>query len=479
MKIFNTLTMQKEEFVPIRPKEVKMYVCGVTVYDDCHIGHARSSVVFDVIRKYLKFKGFKVTFVKNFTDVDDKIIKKSNSTGIPYSELTKKYINSHNEDMKALLVDTPDHTPKATEFIKEMIELCLDLIEKGFAYEKNGDVYFSVRKFSEYGKLSNRSIDDLLSGARVDVNELKDDPLDFALWKSSKPGEPFWESPWGRGRPGWHIECSAMSSKILGIPFDIHGGGKDLVFPHHENEIAQSEASEGKTLAHYWVHNGFVNINREKMSKSLGNFFTIKEILREFDSEVLRYFLITTHYRSPLDFSQENLIEAENALDRIYTAFDEVYSYKVNKKSTDLMAEIEKVLVDFETKFTESMDDDFNTPLAIAAIFETVRSINIILTKKPDEESFKALIRTVEKIKEISLSVLGIIQKTPSEWFRQNLEIEESELKRMIEDRNLARQNKDFRKADEIREYLKTKGVELLDTLDGTKYRAKKIRRVK
>lgn len=476
MKLFNTLTMQKEEFIPIKPGYVKMYVCGVTVYDDCHIGHARSSVVFDVIRKYFKFKGFEVTFVKNFTDVDDKIIKKSNSTGIAWNELTEKYINSHNEDMKALLADTPDYTPKATDFIKEMINLCVELINRGFAYSKNGDVYFSVRKFDEYGKLSHRSIDDLLSGARVDVNELKDDPLDFALWKSSKPGEPFWESPWGKGRPGWHIECSAMSSKILGIPFDIHGGGKDLVFPHHENEIAQSEASEGKKFANYWVHNGFVNINKEKMSKSLGNFFTIKEILREFDPEVLRYFLITTHYRSPLDFSQENLIEAERALHRIYTSFDEVYSYKPQKKSNDLKDDIEKMITDFQNKFTESMDDDFNTPLAIAAIFDSVKNINIILTKKPDEASLNMLISAVEKIKHISLNVLGIIQKTPYEWFRKNLEINESELLELIEKRNLARKNKDFAKADEIREYFREKGIEILDTLDGTKYRAKKIR---
>lgn len=479
MKIFNTLTMQKEEFVPIKPNEVKMYVCGVTVYDDCHIGHARSSVVFDVIRKYFNFKGFKVTFVKNFTDVDDKIIKKSNSSNIPWGELTEKYIKSHDEDMKALMVDTPDYTPKATEFIKEMIDICVELIKKGFAYEKDGDVYFSVRKFKEYGKLSHRSIDDLLSGARVDVNELKDDPLDFALWKSSKPDEPFWESPWGKGRPGWHIECSAMSSKILGIPFDIHGGGKDLVFPHHENEIAQSEASEGKTFANYWMHNGFVNINKEKMSKSLGNFFTIKEILKEFDPEVLRYFLITTHYRSPLDFSQENLIEAERALDRIYTAFDEVYSYKPPKKSMDLKTDIEKIFSDFQTKFIESMDDDFNTPLAIAAIFDSVRNINIILTKKPDNTSFDTLINTVEKIKEISFNVLGIIQKTPSEWFRQNLEIEESELMKMIDERNLSRKNRDFVAADKIRENLKSKGIEILDTLEGTKYRAKRIRGLK
>ncbi|UOD34694.1 cysteine--tRNA ligase [Deferribacteraceae bacterium V6Fe1] len=476
MEIFNTMTLKKETFEPIHDDEVKMYVCGVTVYDDCHIGHARSSVVFDVIRKYLKYKGYKVTFVKNFTDIDDKIIKRSNELGISWKELTDRYIKSHDDDMAALMVDRPDYTPKATEFINEMIGLCERLIEKGYAYEKNGDVYFRVRAFKDYGKLSHRSIDDLLSGARVDINEIKEDPLDFALWKKSKENEPGWQSPWGLGRPGWHIECSAMSSKILGIPFDIHGGGKDLVFPHHENEIAQSEASEDKTFAKYWMHNGFVNINKEKMSKSLGNFFTIKDILKEFDREALRYFLLTTHYRSPLDFSQDNLIEAERALDRIYTALDEVKSYKPTKKSKNLAVEVEKAGNDFFEGFTKSMDDDFNTPAALSYLFEFVKALNIILTNKPDEQSYNLLLEIVEKVKSACLDVLGIIQKEPEEWFKANLIIDEDELNKLIEERNLARKNKDFAKADEIRDYLKEKGVELLDTLEGTKFRAKKIR---
>lgn len=476
MEIFNTMTLKKETFKPINDDEVRMYVCGVTVYDDCHIGHARSAVVFDVIRKYLKFKGYKVVFVKNFTDIDDKIINRSNELGISWRELTDRYIKSHDDDMAALLVEKPDYEPKATEFIGEMIKLCEILIEKGYAYEKGGDVYFRVRMFKDYGKLSHRSIDDLLSGARVDINEIKDDPLDFVLWKKSKENEPGWDSPWGVGRPGWHIECSVMSSKILGIPFDIHGGGKDLVFPHHENEIAQSEAAEGKTLAKYWVHNGFVNINKEKMSKSLGNFFTIKDILKEFDREVLRYFLLTTHYRSPLDFSRENLIEAERALDRIYTALDELKSYKPTKKSKDLTVDIEKMGNKFFDDFTKSMDDDFNTPSALSNLFEFIRSLNIILSNKPDEQSYELLLKVIEKVKGVSLGVLGIIQKEPEEWFRANLTIDEEELNTLIEERNLARKNKDFTKADEIRNYLKSKGIELLDTFEGTKFRAKKIR---
>jgi len=476
VEIFNTMTMKKEKFVPINQNEVRMYVCGVTVYDHCHIGHARSSVVFDVVRKYLKFKGYKVTFVKNFTDIDDKIIKRSNELNISWKELTEIYIRSHDEDMQALMVDKPDFAPKATEFVKDMIELCKKLIDKGYAYEKNGDVYFRVKKFKEYGKLSHRSLDDLLSGARVEINEQKEDPLDFALWKKSKENEPFWDSPWGKGRPGWHIECSIMSEKLLGIPFDIHGGGKDLVFPHHENEIAQSEAAFGKMLAKYWMHNGFVNINKEKMSKSLGNFFTIKDILKEFDKEVLRFFLITTHYRSPLDFSQENLIEVEKALDRIYTALDELNTYKPSKKSVSLIDDIVELKNDFMTKFTQSMDDDFNTPAAIAALFDAIKSLNIILQKKPDIDSYNILLYVVDEIKQICLNVLGIIQKEPADWFRSNLTISEEELQKLIDERNIARKNKDFKLADKIREDLKEKGIELLDTLDGTKYRAKRVR---
>jgi cysteinyl-tRNA synthetase len=310
----------------------------------------------------------------------------------------------------------------------------------------------------------------------VDVSEIKDDPLDFALWKKSKENEPAWESPWGPGRPGWHIECSAMSSKILGIPFDIHGGGKDLVFPHHENEIAQSEASEGKMFAKYWLHNGFVNINKEKMSKSLGNFFTIKDILKEFDPEVLRYFLLTTHYRSPLDFSRDNLIEAERALDRIYTALDELLTYRPVKKSKNLTEDVKKLEAGFIEGFTRSMDDDFNTPSALAHLFEFIKSLNIIISNKPDEESFTILESVVKKVRKICLDVLGIIQKEPEEWFKANLAIDEEELNKLIEERNLARKNKNFAKADEIRDYLKQKGVELLDTLDGTKFRAKRVR---
>lgn len=329
---FNTLSNTKEEFKPINENRVNMYVCGVTVYDFCHIGHARSSGVFDIIRRYLMYKGYDVTFVKNYTDIDDKIIKRSNEANIKWTELTEKFIAEHDADMDALNILRPTHTPKATDYIKQMIEMCENLISKGFAYESNGDIYYRVQKFEEYGKLSHRKLDDMMAGARIEVNDNKENPFDFVLWKAAKPGEPSWSSPWGEGRPGWHIECSVMSEDILGLPFDIHGGGKDLVFPHHENEIAQSEAACGCMFSKYWVHNGFVNVNQEKMSKSLGNFFTIRDVTKEFDAEIVRYFLLTTHYRSSLDFSQDHLLEAEKSLDRIYTMLDELNRFNAGKK---------------------------------------------------------------------------------------------------------------------------------------------------
>lgn len=478
LNVYNTLTGQKEIFKPIEDKKVKIYVCGVTVYDFCHIGHARSSTVFDVIRRYLIHKGYEVTFVKNFTDIDDKIIKRSNEQNILWTELTDRFIKEHDADMDALNILRPDFTPKATDYIGKMIEMCETLIAKGFAYESNGDIYYRVQKFEDYGKLSHRKLDDMMAGARIEVNDNKENPFDFVLWKASKPGEPSWQSPWGPGRPGWHIECSVMSEDILGLPFDIHGGGRDLVFPHHENEIAQSEAACGCEFAKYWIHNGFVNVNQEKMSKSLGNFFTIRTVLEEFDPEIVRFFLLTTHYRSSLDFSQDHLLEAERSLDRIYTMLDELNRFNAGKKGADVAAEAMKTADVFMEKFKAAMDDDFNTPEVLAALFEAVREFNRLMASKPEKNSFSVLKEACEKVFAVMASVLGIITYTPSEWFRLNLSIPEEELENLISQRTEAKKNKDFEKADGIRNGLKEKGIELLDTIEGTIYRAKKIRTI-
>jgi cysteinyl-tRNA synthetase len=478
LQVYNTLTNKKEEFKPINENEVRMYVCGVTVYDYCHVGHARSSVVFDVIRRHIMNNGYKVTFVKNFTDIDDKIIKRSNESNMKWTDLTKQFINEHDADMDALNILRPDHTPKATDYIGKMIEMCETLIEKGFAYESEGDIYFRVQKFDEYGKLSHRKLEDMMAGARIDVSEKKENPYDFVLWKASKPGEPSWESPWGQGRPGWHIECSVMSEDILGLPFDIHGGGKDLVFPHHENEIAQSEAACGCEFSKYWIHNGFVNVNQEKMSKSLGNFFTIRNVLEEFDAEIVRFFLLTTHYRSALDYSQDHLIEAEKSLDRIYTMLDELNRFNAGKKGVDVTDEAEKIAENFNKKFQSAMDDDFNTPEALAALFEAVRDVNKLLVSKPNKIGFPALQKTVEEIFDKVKNILGVIKYTPQEWFRLNLSIPESELLEKIEARTNAKKEKNFELADGIRNELKEIGIELLDTVEGTIYRATKIRSI-
>lgn len=477
LKVFNTISNSKEDFKPINENRVRMYVCGVTVYDYCHIGHARSAGVFDVIRRYLIYKGFDLTFVKNFTDIDDKIIKRSAEAETDWRDLTAKFIAEHDADMDSLNILRPDITPKATDYINQMIEMCETLIDKGFAYAADGDVYYRVEKFEEYGKLSHRKLEDMMAGARIEVNDKKENPYDFVLWKSSKPGEPSWESPWGPGRPGWHIECSVMSEDLLGLPFDIHGGGKDLVFPHHENEIAQSEAACGCMFSKYWIHNGFVNVNKEKMSKSLGNFFTIRDVLKEFDAEIVRYFLLTTHYRSALDFSQDHLIEAEQSLNRVYTMLDEINRFNAGKKGSDVTDDARKMTETFTEKFETAMDDDFNTPIALAAMFEVIRETNRLLGAKPNKDSFPELKKSVEKVFEIINSVLGIIKYTPGEWFRINLSIPESELNSKIQARTEAKKEKNFELADSIRQELKENGVELLDTPEGTIYRAVKIRR--
>ncbi len=389
LRIHNTMTGKKEEFVPLHEKRVRMYVCGITAYDLCHIGHARSTIIFDMIYRYLRYRGYEVIFVRNFTDIDDKIIKRANQEGVEYKTIAEKYINEFNLDMGRFGLEKPSIEPKATEHIPEMIQLISTLVEKGYAYQREGDVFFSVEGFKDYGKLSKRDLEEMQAGARVEIDEKKINPLDFALWKSSKPGEPFWESPWGKGRPGWHIECSVMSQKYLGETFDIHGGGRDLIFPHHENEIAQSEAATGKPFVRYWVHNGFVNINKEKMSKSLGNILTLKEIFKDWQPEVIRLFLLSHHYRSPVDFSFDTLSEAKSGLDRFYTTLRAVQD-EIKKLPSPLtgegeggeapvIKECQETIESFQGRFEEAMDDDFNTAQALGYFYDLQRYLNIFL----------------------------------------------------------------------------------------------------
>ncbi|MBE9546199.1 MAG: cysteine--tRNA ligase, partial [Proteobacteria bacterium] len=422
LRLYNTMTGQKEEFKPIEDKKVGIYVCGITAYDLCHVGHARSAVVFDVIAKYLKYRGYNVNFVKNFTDIDDKIIEKANTEGVDISEISEKYIKEHNKDMDELGVARPTVVPKATENIKGMIRLITTLLENGLAYVGEGDVYFSVEKFKEYGKLSGRNLEDMVAGSRVDVDENKKNPLDFVLWKASKEGEPWWDSPWGRGRPGWHIECSVMSQRFLGDTFDIHGGGKDLIFPHHENEIAQSEGATGKTFANYWIHNGFVRVDSEKMSKSLGNVFTIKEILKNYHPEVLRLFMLQSHYRSPVDFSGDSLAEARAGMERFYATlknikdaiangvdFSGISEKDLSGRDGDIFKQIEAL----HGRFTEAMDDDFNTAMAIGCIFDAVRLINGYLAEDGIAAEKLFVLDTAQKsVREVG-KVLGLFLEDP------------------------------------------------------------------
>ncbi len=487
MKIFNTMTARKEDFVPILKDKVGIYACGVTVYDYCHIGHARSAVVFDVISRYLRYKGFNVKFVRNFTDIDDKIIKRANEEGISWDAIAQKYINAYYEDMDKLGIARADVEPKATEHIKEMIDVISALIKKGYAYAvqegENQSVYFSVDKFSEYAKLSKKGMKDLLAGARVDVDERKKNPMDFALWKASKEGEPWWKSPWGKGRPGWHIECTAMAIKHLGESIDIHGGGADLIFPHHENEIAQSEAFTGKPFAKYWVHNGFITIDKEKMSKSLGNFFTIREILDKYDAEVIRLFLLSSHYRSPIEFSNEQLHDAEASLERYYSTIariDDFLSHVPETTKKVQTAELEATLEKFKSRFEEAMDDDFNTALAIGHIFELVREVNKFLDSKPSGETANALIKRARNIFTTVGEVLNLFNRTPARWNIDLLKIKEiplleSDIGAKIEERRIARQDKDWAKADSIRKELEEKGIILEDKRDGTSWKVKII----
>ena len=469
--LYNTMTSKKEEFKPIVEGKVAMYVCGVTVYDYTHIGHGRSSVAFDVIRRFFEYKGYDVTFVKNFTDVDDKIINRANENHELWSELSERFIKEHDADMDSLYIKRPTYTPMATKYIEKMIDYCERLIEKGNAYAVDGDVYFRVNSFKEYGRLSGRNLEDMIAGARVDVNDKKENPLDFALWKAAKPDEPSWKSPWGQGRPGWHIECSVMSEAILGSNIDIHGGGQDLIFPHHENEIAQSEAISCSTFANYWIHNGFVNINKEKMSKSLNNFFTIRDILKICHPEALRLLFLMTHYRQPLEYSEDKLKEASSALHRIYIFLDEAAHLTGSKKGKNLKQEIGDMKSHFIKEFEESMNDDFNTPKAVAAIFEIVRMGNTIIAGKPDTESAEHLKEVSSYIFDIVSKVLGIINHSADEWYKSNLKIPVQEVEALILKRAEARKNKDFALADSVRAELTEKGIEIIDTLDGTRFR--------
>jgi len=481
IRVFNTMTGRKEEFVPLSQGKVKMYVCGITAYDVCHLGHARSAIVFDIIKRYLRHRGYDVTHVRNITDIDDKIIARAAQEHISTEEVARKYTQEYYDDMELLGVSRADIEPNATEHISEMIETIQGLIEKGYAYPVDGDVYFEVNKYSGYGKLSKKNIDDLKAGSRVDVDERKKSPLDFALWKSSKEGEPWWDSPWGRGRPGWHIECTAMSSKYLGDSFDIHGGGADLTFPHHENEIAQSEAFTGKPFVKYWMHNGFITLDKEKMSKSLGNFFTIKEILEKYEPEVVRYFLLTTHYRSPIEFSDVQLNEAELSIDRYYTTVMRIIDFLDTSGAADRMGpatDLQELLNSFENKFLNAMNDDFNTALALGYIFELIREVNKFLDAKPSGEKARELVLRARDLLSESGGVLNLFNKTIEEWYRSLMKVKkigltEDDLDAKIAERQEARKRKDWAKADIIRNELADKGIILEDKKDATAWKVK------
>lgn len=466
MKLYNTLTKKKETFVPIEEGKVRMYVCGPTVYDYIHIGNARPMIVFDTVRRYMEYKGYDVNFVSNFTDVDDKIIKRAIEENVSAAEISERYIRETKKDMEGLNVKPATVHPKATEEINGMIEMIQNLIEKGHAYEKNGTVYFRTKSFSSYGKLSKKNIEELEAGHRelkVDGEEEKENPFDFVLWKPKKEGEPYWDSPWGAGRPGWHIECSVMSRKYLGEQIDIHAGGEDLVFPHHENEIAQSEAANGKEFARYWMHNGFLYIDNNKMSKSKGNFFTIRQINEVYPLQVLRFFILSVHYRSPINFSRELMESSKNALERITTAvFNLNYLFtctkekEQNKEEQELFVQIEQL----KQKFEEAMEDDFNTAAAISVIFEIVKLVNSNITVQNSKELIEQAKNTIQQLCEI----LGIETAKKEELL-------EEEVEQLIEERQLARKEKNFVRADEIRDELLQKGIILEDTREGVRWK--------
>jgi cysteinyl-tRNA synthetase len=452
IQIYNTLTRQKEVFKPLKKNEVNMYVCGMTVYDHCHLGHARALIVFDLIYRWLLDAGLQVNYVRNITDIDDKIIAKAKDANVDFSVITQEFIQSMNEDSSELNILPPKKQPKATESIEEMIQMISNLIAEEYAYiGKNGDVFFHISKFKEYGKLSKKTLEDLDPGSRVGLDENKINPLDFVLWKLSKPGEPSWKSPWGEGRPGWHIECSAMSTKYLGKSFDIHGGGQDLIFPHHENEIAQSECCNHQKMANYWVHNGFVNVDNEKMSKSLGNFFTIKKILEQFNGEVIRFFILKSHYRSPLNYSDTNLVDAENSLKKIYISLRDYNCIEIaidwNKP--------------YLHNFKAALDDDFNSPKALAVIFELINKLN----KNKDQVLANEIFTILKKI--------GLLKFTPEEFLKNPINLDVTKIEELIKLRQQAKINKNFSQADQIRSEIESLGVVIEDSLGGTSWRKK------
>ena len=479
LRVYNTLSGHKEDFQPLVPGKVGMYVCGVTVYDYCHIGHARANIVFDIVYRYLQFAGYDVNYVRNYTDVDDKIIKRANERGITSQALSEEFIHAFDEDMAALGLQLPTHQPKATEHIGEIVSIIERLIAKGLAYQAGGDVYYAVDKFAGYLKLSKRNMEEMQAGARIAPGEAKRNPMDFALWKGAKPGEPAWESPWGPGRPGWHIECSAMSMKYLGESFDIHGGGKDLVFPHHENEIAQSEGANDKPFVKYWLHNGFVNVNQEKMSKSLGNFFTIRDILNKYDSEVVRFFILSAHYRSPIDFSDQNLEDAKAGLSRFYEALQgaaEVLAECQTEAATSTEG------AQLEERFRTAMDDDFNTALAIGHLFDGVRTMNRLMGEKKfrkNAEKVAAVSDLYQTVLKLG-GVLGLFISAPADWLENQkmkalatLDIRAEEIEQLIGERQQARKDKNFTRSDEIRDELEARGIILLDSAQGTTWKVK------
>ena len=466
MKVFNTLTKKKEEFVPLEEGKVRMYVCGPTLYNYIHIGNARPMIVFDTVRRYFEYKGYDVNYVSNFTDVDDKIIKKAIEEQVSAQEISQRYIAECKKDMAGMNVKPATKHPLATEEICSMVEMISELIDKGYAYEKNGTVYFSTRKFKDYGKLSHKNLDDLRSGGRsllVSGEDEKEDPLDFVLWKPKKEGEPFWKSPWSDGRPGWHIECSVMSRKYLGEQIDIHAGGEDLIFPHHENEIAQSEAANGKEFARYWMHNAFLNIDNRKMSKSLGNFRTVREISEQYDLQVLRFFMLSAHYRSPLNFSAELMEASKNGLERILNATDNLKHLIASVAAEEMSAEEKEAFSKTDAyveEFEKAMDDDFNTADAIAAIFELVKYANTTATAESSKEYLRGLLDRIVKLGD----VLGLILDKKEELL-------DADIEKLIEERQAARKAKDFARADAIRDELLEKGIILKDTREGVQWK--------
>jgi cysteinyl-tRNA synthetase len=465
MKIYNTLTQKKEELIPLEEGKVRMYVCGPTVYNYIHVGNARPAIIFDSFRRYLEYCGYEVNYVSNFTDVDDKIIKKAIEEGVSTSEISERFIKEYKIDMEALNIKEATHHPRATEEIDGMIEMIENLISKGYAYEKNGTVYYKTRSFKEYGKLSKKKLDDLEAGIRIAVNEDKEDSMDFVLWKPKKEGEPYWTSPWSEGRPGWHIECSVMSKKYLGEQIDIHAGGEDLVFPHHENEIAQSEAANGKEFARYWMHNAFINIDNKKMSKSEGNFFTVREVCEQYEPQVVRFFMLNSHYRSQLNFSKELIEAAKNSLTRILTSIGQLKHLLDSQalKREFVTSDEQLVIIEAEAlnvKYMNALDDDFNTTDAIAAIFELVKLANTSCNGDSSKEHVKLFQERLMNL----CDILGIITEKEKELL-------DADIEKLIEDRQTARKNKEFARSDEIRNLLLEKGIVLEDTREGVKWK--------